>query len=166
MTQHTQTSNVIKDENPYRELTSILREHGFFKKSPMRVLTELAVHTALSFGGIAIFILVDNIWIQGVGFIISMYDLQFAWHFNQHTHLIPQRDKQFVIVNFNNALTYFGYSFMVGMSTHYWQNKHCIVHHPHPNLVGIDDDVDLMPFFATTEEQFRKSRGLRYVYYS
>ena len=161
MTKHIQTSNVIKDESPYRELTSILRENGFFKKSPRRVLTELAVHTALSLGGLAIFILADNIWIQGVGFVISIYGL-LGISTNTHT---SSHNATTNSANFNNALTYFGYSFMAGMSAHYWQNKHCIVHHPHPNLVGIDDDVDLMPFFATTEGQFRKSRGLRYVYY-
>jgi len=39
------------------------------------------------------------------------------------------------------------------------------VHHPTPNLIGIDEDADLMPWFAVNEEEFRNSRGLQRLFF-
>jgi fatty acid desaturase len=47
------------------------------------------------------------------------------------------------------------------MSAMHWLNKHVTVHHPTPNVIGLDDDVDLLPWFALTEEQFQAGGPLR-----
>jgi fatty acid desaturase len=51
------------------------------------------------------------------------------------------------------------------MAATYWWNKHLVVHHPHPNVIGVDDDADLMPYFAFTRQQTEGARGLRRLYF-
>ena len=34
---------------------------------------------------------------------------------------------------------------MVGGSSYVWSWKHNIFHHTHPNVVGLDDDIDIQP---------------------
>jgi fatty acid desaturase len=61
----------------------------------------------------------------------------------------------------NRALTYFGYPLFLGMSATYWWHKHVAVHHPTPNVIGLDDDADLLPVFTITERDVAQARGLR-----
>ena len=65
----------------------------------------------------------------------------------------------------NRALTFFGYGIIFGTSTTWWWNKHGVVHHTTPNVIGLDDDVDLLPWFALTEDEFNAGSRLQRSYY-
>jgi fatty acid desaturase len=65
----------------------------------------------------------------------------------------------------NELITYLGYPFFVGLSATYWWHKHLVVHHPSPNVVGVDDDIDLAPWFALTRREVRRSGSLLRFYY-
>ena len=70
-------------------------------------------------------------------------------------------DKRWV----NEALSYFGYPMFLGLSATYWWHKHVVLHHPAPNVVGVDSDSDLLPWFAITADEVHDSSGLRRFYY-
>ncbi len=70
-------------------------------------------------------------------------------------------DKRWV----NEALSYFGYPMFLGLSATYWWHKHVVLHHPAPNVVGVDSDADLLPWFAITADEVHASSGLRRFYY-
>jgi fatty acid desaturase len=70
-------------------------------------------------------------------------------------------DKRWV----NQTLAYFGYPTFLGLSITYWWHKHVVLHHPSPNVVGVDDDSDLLPWFAITANEVHASSGLRRFYY-
>jgi fatty acid desaturase len=65
----------------------------------------------------------------------------------------------------NEALSYFGYPMFLGLSATYWWRKHVVLHHPAPNVVGVDSDADLLPWFAITADEVHASSGLRRFYY-
>jgi fatty acid desaturase len=65
----------------------------------------------------------------------------------------------------NELLTFFGYPFFLGLSASYWWNSHVAVHHPAPNVIGVDDDADLAPLFARTRDEMKGTSGLLRFYY-
>jgi fatty acid desaturase len=145
----------------YRELGRLVRERGWLENAPGRTLTELAVHLALHLGGIALFLAVDNLPVRLAALWISTYGgLGIATNTHTSSHNATSRS-----LRLNRALTYLGYTFFFGTSAQYWWNKHCVVHHPAPNVIEVDDDADLMPFFAVNEREIEESRGLARVFY-
>ena len=65
----------------------------------------------------------------------------------------------------DGILVYFGYPFFLQVSLSYWRHKHLVVHHPNPNLIGRDADVDLAPYFVLTQEALKSASGLRRWFY-
>src|SRR5262249_9695630 len=65
----------------------------------------------------------------------------------------------------NELLTYIGYPCFLQLSATYWWQKHVSIHHNHPNVVGVDDDIDLAPWFVLTDDDFARTRGLRRRYH-
>jgi len=145
----------------YQELARIVRERGWLEKATGRTLAELGVHLALHLGGIALFVAVDNLAVRIAALWISTYGgLGLASNTHTSSHNATSRS-----LRLNRALTYFGYPFLFGVSAHYWWNKHCVVHHPAPNVIEVDGDADLMPFFAVNEREVQESRGLARFFY-
>jgi len=65
----------------------------------------------------------------------------------------------------NEFLTFFGYPLFLGLSACHWWRQHVVLHHPAPNVIGTDNDVDLEPWFARTRDEVERSTGLRRIYY-
>jgi linoleoyl-CoA desaturase len=145
----------------YQELAQVVRERGWLKKAQGRVLAELGVHLALHLGGMALFLAVDNLLVRAVALLISTYGgLGVATNTHTSSHNAATHS-----MACNRGLTYFGYTFLFGTSANYWWNKHCVVHHPAPNVIEVDADADLMPFFAMNEREIQESRGLARFFY-
>jgi len=148
-------------KTPYQELNEIVRQHGWLEKASGRILAELGLHVMLHAGGMALFIATDNLWIKAAAILVSTYGgLGIATNTHTSSHYATSRN-----LWLNRALTYFGYTFLFGTAATYWWNKHCVVHHPAPNVIDVDDDADVMPFFAINERDYAASRGLRRFYY-
>jgi linoleoyl-CoA desaturase len=146
---------------PYQQLAQIVRERGWFEKVPGRVLSELGFHLVLHLGGIAVFLAADSWLVRAAAFLVSTYGgLGIATNTHTSSHNATSRS-----LRLNRALTYFGYTFLFGTSAHFWWNKHCVVHHPAPNVIEVDDDADLMPFFAINERELARSRGFARAFY-
>lgn len=142
-------------------LNKELAARGFHRKPTGLLLAQLAVLVAMSLGGTAVFVLADGILVRLAGLLVmAMGNLGITTHSHTSSHNGTSR-RLWV----NKALTYFGFGMIFGTSTTWWWNKHIAVHHPTPNVIGLDDDVDLLPWFALTEEEFRSGGPLRRWYH-
>jgi fatty acid desaturase len=140
-----------------REIAS----QGWDRERAAPVVLELVAHLTLSLVGIACLVAADSLLVRALGLLASTAgSLGVATNTHTSSHYATSRLRRV-----NEALTYFGYPFFVGMSATYWWHKHLVVHHPSPNVIGVDDDIDLSPWFAMTEPELSQSRGARRFYY-
>jgi linoleoyl-CoA desaturase len=153
-----------KQEGPVHALSELNKQFhtmGFHQKLPGRILLELVVVVSCMVGGILLFVAVENWLVRVVALWISSLGL-LGITTNTHTSAhYATSSKRWV----NWTLQLIGYSFFIGLSATYWRHKHVIVHHPTPNVVGLDDDIDLLPWMAINETEFAASRGLRRWWY-
>lgn len=134
---------------------------GWHRKATGRILLELHGHLLLALAGMAAAATAGNGWVRACGMIV-MATGSIGVGTNTHTSShYGTSDRRWV----NEALTYFGFPFFLGLSATYWWHSHVTVHHPAPNVVGVDDDCDLSPWFAMTQAEIDASRGLRRFYY-
>ncbi len=143
--------------NLHREIAA----RGWTRKPTGRIVLELSLHLAVVFGGIAIFLLSDNLLIRIFGMFLSTCgSLGVATNSHTSSHHASSTNH-----GVNQFLTYLGYPVILGLSEAYWRNKHIVVHHPAPNVIGVDDDADLLPWFAMSPEEAARSGRLRRFYY-
>ena len=143
------------------ELRREFARRGWNEKATGRIILELLIHAAIAVAGLALFVSFHNPALRVLGLLISTCG---AMGVGTNTHTASHyatSDRRWV----NEALTYLGYPFLLGLSATYWWHKHVVLHHPSPNVVGVDEDCDLSPWFATTVDEVYASRGLRRFYY-
>src|SRR4051812_41840566 len=134
---------------------------GFHHKPVALALSHLALHVALALGGAAAFVLAPGLPAKVAALVVmTLGNLGISGHTHTSSHngISPR-------LWVNRALTFFGYGLMFGTSSSWWWNKHIVVHHATPNVIGLDDDVDLLPWFALTEDGFNSGGPLRRWYY-
>ena len=143
------------------ELRREFARRGWDKKATNRIVFELLIHVAVALVGIAIFMTGHNPALQVLGLLISTFGcMGVGTNTHTSTHYATS-EKRWV----NEALSYFGYPMFLGLSATYWWHKHVVLHHPAPNVVGVDSDADLLPWFAITTDEVHASSGLRRFYY-
>jgi linoleoyl-CoA desaturase len=137
-----------------------LRRRGLYRPATARILAEWVYHLTLT-SALAGWWLFEPLGLRLAALLVStlgMLGISTAAHTAAHGAALPWRRA-------NAALAYLGYPFMLMVSAHYWRHKHNVVHHPNPNVIGIDADCDLMPFFAMHESEIASARPLRRFYY-
>lgn len=149
---------------PVHPLTALNREFaalGFGRKPFGRLMIQLLALVAMATGGMAVFVLAEPLPLRLAGLLtMAMGNLGLTTHGHSSSHNATS-DRLWV----NRALTLFCYGLVFGTSTIWWRHKHVAVHHVTPNVIGLDDDVDLLPWFALTEEAFQSgSAGWRRYY--
>src|SRR5271166_1964216 len=143
------------------ELRREFARRGWDRKATNRILFELLIHVAIAVAGIAIFMTGHNSAVRVLGVLISSFGcMGVGTNTHTSTHYATS-NKRWV----NEALSYFGYPMFLGLSATYWWQKHVVLHHPAPNVVGVDSDADLLPWFAFTADEVHASSGLRRFYY-
>jgi linoleoyl-CoA desaturase len=143
------------------ELRREFSHRGWDKKATNRILFELLIHVAIAMAGLAIFMTCHNLAVRVLGIVIASFGCMGVGT-NTHTSThYGTSDTRWV----NEALSYFGYPMFLGLSATYWWHKHVVLHHPAPNVVGVDNDADLLPWFAITADEVDASSGLRHFYY-
>jgi linoleoyl-CoA desaturase len=143
------------------ELRKEFVRRGWNKKATGRIIFQLLIHIALATLGILIFFTFHNLAARAAGILISGFGCMGVGT-NTHTSShYATSDRRWL----NEALTFFGYPLFLGLSATFWWHKHVVLHHPSPNVIGVDSDADLLPWFAMTVDEVRESRGLRRFYY-
>lgn len=132
-------------------LRADFRRRGFFEPREARVVGEFVVHVLICLGGLAVLVASDSWTVKILGLLVST-----AGHLgvgsNAHTasHQAATRSRQL-----NKVLAWIGHPFFSQISSGYWYDKHVLRHHPAPNVVGVDDDIDLAPWFAITDDRYQ-----------
>ena len=136
-------------------------ERGWNRKATARVVGELLLNLAVAITGIYTFAISENFLVRVCAMILSTAgSIGVATNTHTSSHYATS-DRRWI----NELLTYLGYPVFLGLSACYWWHQHVVVHHPSPNVIGVDDDADLAPWFARTEEEVCRSTGLRRRYY-
>lgn len=145
-----------------QELREEARRRGWYGRPTGRLLLDLAGFLALAAAGAAVFLFADGLFVRLCGLALSTgASIGVATFTHTASHNAIAR-RQWA----NEALTYFGYTFFWGLSANYWWHKHVAVHHPAPNVFGVDDDADFSPWLALTQREVAASTGWKRVYYS
>lgn len=137
-----------------------VKRRGFYEPDTPRILFQLGAHLAIGGAGLAAFLVLEPWALRMGGFGLMIFGLAgLASHTHTSSHYGSGRGRRF-----NQALTYFGYPFLLGMSATFWWDKHQ-THHDHPNVHGVDDDLGNMPFLATTDRDFESAGPVARRYY-
>lgn len=137
------------------ELRAELRAEGLDRQTPGLALAILAMHVILMFGGLAVFVFAEPLWLRLVALAFSTYGaLGVAMTGHNASHYAVTGHK-----TVDRALTYFTMTLCVGISACYWRYKHIHLHHVAPNNNEIDSDIDLLPFFALSQEDLQCATG-------
>lgn len=131
----------------FAQLKARCVELGYFERPTFRVLCELAYHVGVFLAGLSIMIVADYVLVSAAGLCLVTFGICGVGT-NTHTSAHYATSRRAWV---NEFLTYFGYPFFLQVSATYWWNKHNVRHHPSPNQVDTDPDVDLSPWLALTQ---------------
>ena len=145
----------------FRQLRSELRRQGYYNRPTTKMLAELGINTLLAAVGLVVLIAAERWPVRVCGLILwttGSIGIGTNTHTSSHD---ATSGKRWV----NQLLTYLGYPLYFGLSATYWWHKHVLVHHSAPNVIGIDGDADLSPWFATTLDEVERASDARRFYY-
>lgn len=137
------------------------RRLGFYRPASFLVSLQWAYNLILALGGMLGWYLFEAWWLAGIAILIStlgMSGVGTLAHTAAHGAAFAGRRP-------NAFFAYFGFPFMLMISLSYWRCKHNGQHHPSPNVVGADEDCDLMPFFAMSEDDVLSAGKIGRFYY-
>ena len=138
-----------------------LQARGYFKRATGRVLTELALFMFVTVVSLVTLIAWDSFVIKAASLLtLTLSTLGVTTNTHTSSHYATSDSRRL-----NEILTYFGYPFFVGFSATYWWHKHVVVHHPSPNVIGVDDDANLRPLFALNTGELEGISKLKRFYY-
>lgn len=143
------------------KLRQEIAAHGWHRKATLRVTGELLLNLTVALAGIWAFVAYDSLIVRICYMIVSTAgSMGVATNTHTSSHYATSR-RRWV----NELLTYLGYPVFMGVSACHWWRKHIVLHHPAPNVIGVDSDVDLAPWFARTDEEVGRTSGWRRFYY-
>jgi linoleoyl-CoA desaturase len=155
---------MVANEALYREVAELkerLRREGFYEKPEGPVLRSWVYNIALVLGGLWGFAFLEPLWLRVPGILLSaLGSLGISTLAHTASHGAASGRKWL-----NTFLFHLGFPFFLQVSARYWNHSHIQVHHPNPNVVGVDYDCDLQPFFALNEGELRGRGRLARLYY-
>jgi linoleoyl-CoA desaturase len=145
----------------FAELQQELRRRGLFDKDPKRIVWQFSAHLLLTLLGIllCVFSLHWSMYLLGTA-IWTIGLLGIGTNTHTATHSATFRSKRW-----NDLFAWIGYPILLGFSATFWREKHVVLHHASPNVVGMDGDIDFLPLFAITDRDKAKQRGIARLYY-
>jgi fatty acid desaturase len=145
----------------FRALRAELRDRGYYERPTSRLLFELSINVLLAAAGLAVFLEGSGWTVRICGLIVyTAGSIGIGTNTHTSSHYATSNKR-----SLNELLTYAGYPLYFGLSATYWWHKHVLVHHSAPNVMGVDGDADLSPWFATTVDEVRQASGIRRFYY-
>jgi fatty acid desaturase len=124
-------------------------------------MAELLFHFMIALAGIAVCVVSESLLVKAAALLVStLGSLGVITSTHTSSHYATTRKRWA-----NRVLVYLGYTVYYGMSANYWWYSHVIVHHPAPNVIGVDDDANLSPWFALNEDEFNSSSGTTRLFY-
>jgi linoleoyl-CoA desaturase len=155
----------VECTSPARErlasLRAEVRRRGWLMKPTGRLVAEFVGHAVVALAGIAMLTWARTWATTAAGLALATAgSLGVATHAHGSSHYATS-DRRWV----NELLTYIGYPCFLQLSATYWWRKHVTIHHNRPNVVGVDEDIDLAPWFVLTPADFERTTGFGHRYY-
>lgn len=154
---------IDKFKNSYERLSQHVRDAGYTtsiseKWSVFEYFSHILLH--LTFLALAVLYQENSLLFFGFMFLSAFPGIGITTtaHTASHYSLVKSR-------RLNDFFVYFGYGLLFGASREYWMHKHVKVHHPNPNIVGIDEDIDLMPWFVMNRDDYDNASKLKKLYF-
>ena len=149
------------DQQAPEALHAELRAAGLDERPFGRFLLSWTVHALIGFGALTAFVLSSS-WLHRapllllscLGFIGLATLGHTASHYGASRHRLA-----------NHVMLYLTYPFLLQLSACFWKRTHVQIHHANPNIVGVDNDCDLRPFFALNDQHQANSGRARRLYY-
>jgi linoleoyl-CoA desaturase len=142
-------------------LRRAFQARGWDRPATARILAELCVHGAVMAAGLWVVLAADATAWRAAGLLVFTYG-SMGVACNTHTASHGAAHPSPAV---NRLLLWLGYPFLHGLSATWWRHKHLRLHHAAPNVVGMDADIDLMPYFALTEPEAARGSAMRRAYY-
>jgi fatty acid desaturase len=145
----------------FLQLRKKFQELGFFRPAAGTVITQFLAHITVCLLGLFLIVQASTVPMKLLGLIGStagMLGVATNAHTSSHNASTGNRW-------LNRILLLVGYPFFMQLSATYWHHKHVVVHHPVPNVIGVDDDIDLAPWFAITDADYQSATGLTRFWY-
>ncbi len=144
---HSESTETKPYLESFKTLTLEIQRRGLYQRDVKRIYIELLAHILITIAGIILFVAFENTLARILSSLIMASGLLgIGTHTHNSAHNASTEKK-----TIDEFLSLFGYSVVLGFSAIFWKYKHNIVHHSNPNIIGVDEDVNLMPFFAVTE---------------
>lgn len=129
----------------------------YHRPESVRQLLELAVHVGTMLAGGALFFACASPALRVAAALLSALGclgISTSCHTASHDALCRSR-------RVNRVVVHLGFPVLLMVSATYWYHKHLAVHHPAPNVIGVDEDIDLAPLFAFSSDDRRDAGPLR-----
>jgi len=123
----------------------------------MPVLLAWLLHFGLGMAGIAVFVFVPALPLRIIGLLVSCLGFTGIATLGH----VASHNATFRSPLANRILFYVSFPLLLQVSCSYWRYSHLIVHHPSPNVTGVDDDCDLRPVFALNQAHLSAFAGWR-----
>lgn len=138
-------------------LREAVKARGFHERPALPVLCAWLSHFTLGLLGIAVFVLVPGLPVRVLGLLASCLGFTGIATLGH----VASHNATFRSPLANRILFYISFPLLLQVSCSYWRYSHLIVHHPSPNVTGVDDDCDLRPVFALNEAHLSAFAGWR-----
>lgn len=130
-------------EEDFTQLRAKLDQLGYDKRLAGPVWGTWAISVLALIGGLGLASVPSApLWLRVVGFVGCILGTTVnakVGHTASRNALGPHRLA-------NRVMFHVAYPFFMGLSARYWYKSHVSMHHPSPNVAGVDDDIDLRPF--------------------
>jgi fatty acid desaturase len=137
------------------------KARGFYTKPIGKILTQLGAHILTVVGGLFLLLLTDRPWSQSLGLIVYCIGiLGLATNTHTSAHFASSNRRWLDLM-----LACLGFPLFSGVGVTYWWHKHNVLHHSSPNVIGVDDDIRLTPWFAYSQADILGSGRLGRAYY-
>ena len=137
----------IAGDRSFVLLRNRLQSLGYLKKEARPVIIQMLTFIALMLLGTA-GVAFGGLWLGAASFLLllcSTLGLATTTHTASHQ---AASHKRWV----NSSLTHLGYPFFLGLSAGFWHRRHLQLHHAHPNVVGIDEDIEQRPVLLLVKD--------------
>ncbi len=138
-----------------------IEARGYTRKATLPILLHLVAAVAVTLAGCFMTWMPLPWPLRALGAVIAVLGMITV---GTNSHTSSHRgtsDRQWL----NEGLTFFGYPVFLGLAATSWWHRHVVMHHPAPNVVGVDGDSDLFPWFALTRDEIDQTSGWQRFYF-
>jgi len=149
------------DKADLMALRAELERLGYNERTSGAIVAEWVLFVSVSALSLWLLTSFEALWVKAAAMVLLvMASMGIATNAHTASHHAISKHRWL-----NEFFLYFGYPMFHQVAACFWRNKHLVLHHPHPNVAGVDQDCDLKPWFTLDDEAMKTAGGLRLWWY-